>query len=95
MTQSCALNTLTPVAELIAKLETKFESYRQKGVYLNPRQKRIVNFIKNAQPVKISDIKKSLDDVSPNTLKKDLKYLVEQDVLEKAGQKRGTVYLIK
>ena len=72
--------------ELIQQLEQKYERYRKKGAYLNERRKRIVNVVKEAQPVKIRDIHRVLNDISKNTLKKDLKYLVEQNVLEKIGK---------
>ena len=82
------------LAELIQQLEQKYERYRKKGAYLNERRKRIVNVVKEAQPVKIRDIHRVLNDISKNTLKKDLKYLVEQNVLEKIGKNKGTIYVI-
>lgn len=83
------------LAELIRQLEQKYERYRKKGAYLNERRKRIVNVVKEAQPVKIRDIHRVLNTISKNTLKKDLKYLVEQNVLEKIGKNKGTIYVIK
>lgn len=47
-----------------------------------------------AQPAKMSDLHAALLDVPLNTLKKDVKYLVEQGQIEKIGQKRGTIYLL-
>jgi len=69
--------------DLIQRLEEKYNIYRKKGVYLNERRKLIVNHIKKAQPVKMGDIQKILSHVSVNTLKKDIKYLVEQSILDK------------
>ena len=82
-----ALKTLT------AELEVKVRGMRQdKSVYLNERQKKIISFVKTRELCKIGDIHKSFSDISINTLKKDMKYLVENHILEKTGQRKGTIY---
>ncbi len=82
------------IITLIQRLEQKYAHYQQAGVYLNPRQRRILTALQEIQPAKISDIHGVLSDVPINTLKKDVKYLVEQGHVEKIGKKRGTIYLL-
>ena len=41
---------------------------------------------------KIGDIHRSFSNLSINTLKKDMKYLVENGILNKSGQRKGSVY---
>jgi Fic family protein len=79
--------------ELIRKLEEKYLEYQEKSPYLNTRQKRIADVIQKFQPAKIYDIHAALQDVPMNTLKKDMKYLVDQGVVGKIGKNRGTIYI--
>jgi Fic family protein len=79
---------------LIHRLEQKYAHYQQTGMYLNPRQRRVVSTLQEIQPAKISDIHAVLHDVPLNTLKKDVKYLVEHGRIEKVGKNRGTIYLL-
>ncbi len=83
------------IAGLITKLEIKYAAFSKKGAYLNERQKAILAVIKKKAPVKFSDIVETLPKVSPNTLKKDLLYLIAEERISKTGQGRGTVYGIK
>jgi Fic family protein len=85
---------LESILMLIQRLEQKYAHYQQTGAYLNPRQRRVLTTLQDVQPAKMSDIHAVLQDVPLNTLKKDVKYLVEQGRLEKIGQKRGTIYLL-
>lgn len=82
------------IITLIQRLEHKYAHYQQTGAYLNPRQRRVLTTLQKVQPAKMSDIHAVLADVPLNTLKKDVKYLVEQGRIEKIGQKRGTFYLL-
>lgn len=79
---------------LIQRLEQKYAHYQQTGAYLNPRQRRILAALPEIQPAKMSDIHAVLQDIPLNTLKKDVKYLVEEGRIEKLGQRRGTIYLL-
>lgn len=79
---------------LIQRLDQKYAHYQEIGVYLNIRQKRILEVIQVSQPVKMSDIHAVLQDIPLNTLKKDVKYLVEQHRVKKVGKNRGTIYLL-
>lgn len=84
---------LDALKTLSAELEVKVRGMKQdKSVYLNERQKQIISFVKARELCKIGDIHKSFSDISINTLKKDMKYLVENHILEKTGQRKGTIY---
>lgn len=85
---------LDSLRELIVKLEQKVKEYRNIGGYLNARQKEIIGYVQQNQPVKIGDISNALP-YTAATIKKDLQYLVTEYELEKLGNNRGTVYIIK
>jgi len=76
-------------------LDDKYDVFRTKGGYLNERQKEIQNFIGKNQPVKISDISKSLENITIHTLKKDLQYMKTEKMITAVGKGKGTVYIIK
>ena len=80
---------------LTERLEQKYNSFKSKGNYLNDRQKKIVDFIKEKQPVKLNDIRTAFADISINTIKKDLQYLKTEGKLETVGEGKGTVYVIR
>ena len=86
---------LESLRSLATKLEAKIQQVdAQSKPYLSSRQKEIVEFIRNNEPCKISDIHSNFPNVSIHTLKKDLKYLVEISILGKTGQRKGTVYRV-
>jgi Fic family protein len=80
---------------LTERLDQKYNSFKSKGNYLNDRQKKIADFIKEKQPVKLNDIRKAFEDISINTIKKDLQYLKTEDQIETAGNGKGTVYFLR
>ncbi|GAB3800725.1 Fic family protein [Spirosoma humi] len=80
---------------LTSRLEKKYALYKDKGGYLNERQQQILAIVQQYQPMKISDIAGSLPNISINTLKKDLQYMVQQGTLERLGELKATVYLVK
>jgi Fic family protein len=86
---------LESLAELIVKLEQKMKEYRNIGGYLNDRQRKVLAYIRENQPVKISDICQYLPQYSAASVKKDLQYLVAEFEIEKLGENRGTVYILK
>jgi Fic family protein len=86
---------LTGITILINRLEEKHDFYKSKGGYLNDRQKKIRDFIKKKQPVKLNDISNHLLEISPNTIKKDLQYLKSENILDSIGKNKGTVYVLK
>ncbi len=86
---------LESLHELILKFEHKLKEYRNLGAYLNERQKVIVSYIQTNQPIKIGNLSKDLPQFTLATIKKDLQYLVNEFVIEKIGNNRGTIYKIK
>lgn len=86
---------LDNIEVLIKKLEVKYHQFKEKGPYLNQRQKTIVDFIKENEPIKIGDLASEFEKESKNTLKKDLQYLTQEGIIEKLGEKKGTIYVMK
>ncbi|MFT4645636.1 MAG: DeoR/GlpR family transcriptional regulator of sugar metabolism, partial [Planctomycetota bacterium] len=80
---------------LTKKLDAKYDIYKEKGGYLNTRQKEILKFIEENQPVKISDIFNALDNITIHTLKKDLLYMKTEQMISSVGKGKGTVYLVE
>jgi Fic family protein len=83
------LNTLYAAVQ---SLEEKYISIKGKKSYLNKRQLEVVNFIKENEPIKISDLTSSLDQYTQYILKKDVRYLVDEGVIKKVGKGKGTIY---
>jgi Fic family protein len=81
--------------EMIDLLGKKYDVFKNKGGYLNPRQKEVLETIRVNQPVKFGDIIIALPAYSPNTIKKDLLYLLNENQIETTGRNKGTVYYFK
>jgi Fic family protein len=86
---------LESLNELIIILENKIAEYRKIGGYLNERQKHILNFIKTQQPTKLKDISDNFPEYSKFSIKKDLIYLENEFEIEKIGEKRTAIYILK
>lgn len=80
---------------LTVRLKSKYALYKKNGGYLNERQRLVLAILQKQQPAKLNDLKNNLQDVSVNTLKKDLQYLVQQSRAERIGQSKATVHIIK
>lgn len=85
---------LSSLKTLTEKLEQKYNVFKSKGGYLNDRQKLIRDFVKHIQPVKVSDLAKQFPEIGLSTLKKDLQYLRDEQVLTMIGKGKGTVYIL-
>ncbi len=85
---------LTTLEAAIQKLEIRYAEIKDKKSYLNDRQTKVLVFIEQNEPVKISDVISSLTEFTPYTLKKDMKYLTEEGLLKKLGKARATIYVI-
>ena len=79
---------------LIRKLQAKYDVYSEKGGYYNKRQKAIMDFIGKKQPVKLADIIENFPGYPKNTVKKDLVYLKNENLIEQSGKFKGAVYLV-
>jgi len=86
---------LSSLSELTVKLEAKVEEFRALGGYLNERQKAVLEYIRQNQPVKIGDVVASLQEYTLPSIKKDLQYLVKELEIEKLGKNKGTIYIIR
>lgn len=85
---------LESLKTLTEKLEQKYDVFKSKGGYLNDRQKQIKDFITNNQPIKISNVANQFPEIGLSTLKKDLQYLRDEQVLTMIGKGKGTVYVL-
>jgi Fic family protein len=85
---------LESLKTLIETLDKKYDVFRQKGGYLNERQKMLKEFIAGQKTVKVADLSVAFSDISPNTLKKDLQYLKTEQIITTIGQGKGTVYVM-
>ncbi len=85
---------LESLKALTEKLEQKYDVFKSKGGYLNDRQKWVKDFIKDNQPIKISDLARHFPEIGLSTLKKDLQYLRDEQVLTMIGKGKGTVYIL-
>lgn len=85
---------LESLKTLTEKLEQKYDVFKSKGGYLNDRQKQIKDFVSNNQPIKVSDLATQFPEIGLSTLKKDLKYLREEQVLTMIGKGKGSVYVL-
>jgi len=84
---------LETLKQTIVKLESSIEEIKDKKSYLNSRQTEVLNFIRENQPIKISDLTGALDAYTQYTLKKDVKYLVDEGLISKVGKGKATIYI--
>lgn len=80
---------------LTQRLQAKYDAYTKMKLVLNDRQQQIVAFIKEYEPVQISQLTAEMPVYSRNTLKKDLAWLIKEGLLIKTGSGRGARYHIK
>jgi len=85
---------LESLKTLTEKLEQKYVVFKSKGGYLNDRQRLLKDFITENQPIKVSDLAKQFPEIGLSTLKKDLQYLRDEQVLTMIGKGKGTVYVL-
>jgi Fic family protein len=69
-------------------IESSMDKYYR--VFMAGQQNRY----KDNEPAQVGDIEKELGEYSRNTLKKDLIYLVQEKLLLKTGERKGTRYHI-
>lgn len=85
---------LESLKSLTEKLDSKYNVFKSKGGYLNERQKEIKGFIVLNEPIKISDLSIHFPEIPTITLKKDLQYLRDEQVLTMIGKGKGSVYVL-
>ncbi len=85
---------LKSLITLTVRLNAKYETYSNLKTALNKRQKQVLDFIRDNEPTQVGDVHRALMEYSRNTLKKDLAYLVDEKMLIKTGNRKGTRYHI-
>lgn len=78
---------------LTQKLEQKYDVFKNKGGYLNDRQKLIKDYIEKFQPIKVSDLATKFPEIQLSTLKKDLQYLKQEQEIKMIGIGKGSIYI--
>ncbi len=81
------------IIKLSTELENKLERIIHNDIYLNERQKKIVNLISKNGRMRMSDISRKIPEASLPTVKKDLQYLVGNNIVTREGRGRATTYL--
>ncbi|MEA3476668.1 MAG: Fic family protein [Bacteroidota bacterium] len=79
---------------LTERLDAKYKTFSRLKTALNKRQQQVLDYIRDNEPAQVGDIDKALGEYSRNTLKKDLAYLVQEKLLLKTGERKGTRYHI-
>jgi Fic family protein len=85
---------LNTIKKTIEKLEFNYQEIKDKKSYLNERQTKAINFIKENEPIKIGDLVNTLTEYTSYILKKDVKYLVDEGLIKKIGKGKATTYII-
>lgn len=78
-----------------AAVTQKFDLLNGNGSNLNDRQKTILDYIKSNNKVRSTDLTSIFSDLSIKTLQRDLVVLLNQNVIEKEGDKRWSIYKVK
>ena len=71
------------------------EGQRWPHGYLNERQERALAFVQREQRITNSDYQALCEDVSAETIRRDLADLVDKNLLLRIGTKRATYYILK
>jgi Fic family protein len=79
---------------LTERLDAKYMTYSKLRTALNKRQQQVLDFMRDNEPAQVGEIDRALGEYSRNTLKKDLSYLVQEKLLLKTGERKGTRYHI-
>lgn len=80
---------------LTQRLDAKYETYNKLKLVLNDRQQQIIELIKERKTIRVSDVEQAMPNQSRNTLKKDLSFLVNEGLILKTGERKGTQYHLK
>ncbi len=90
-----AMFFLDCLVALTERLRVKYETYNSLKSSTNERQKEVLAYIAEHKTVQIKDLEKDMSKYSRNTLKKDLYYLVKEDLILTTGSGRGVKYHAK
>ncbi|MEM1325772.1 MAG: Fic family protein [Bacteroidota bacterium] len=76
-------------------LEARFQNIKHARSYFTDRQKNILAYIQLNEPVKISDIANHFSSESIHSIRKDIVYLKNENIIRQVGKGRGTIYYLK
>ena len=79
-----------PVAEKPYKKENK-----GKEVILASRQEKILRILENKEKAQVNDVKDYFPDTSKRTLRRDLRGLLDYDLIRRKGERNSTFYEVK
>ena len=85
---------LKMLRESVEILEARFEQIRNKKSYLSSRQSQVLDFIRSNEPAKMADIVNATGE-SIYTIRKDVSYLQDENLVRQVGKGRATVYYFK
>ena len=86
------LNTLQESIEI---LEARYDEIKNKKSYLTDRQQQIIRFVRDQEPVKVSDIHGAFMDTTIYTIRKEVEYLKKENIIRQVGRGRATIYYMK
>jgi len=76
-------------------IEARPDGFRWASLALNPRQEKALAYVAEHGRITNHQFQELCPDVSPETIRRDLADLVDQDVLIRVGDKRATFYILK
>ena len=76
-------------------IEARPDGFRWADLALNPRQQKALAYLAEHGRITNREYQDLWPDVSPETIRRDLADMVDQDVLIKIGDKRATFYILK
>ncbi len=76
-------------------IEARPDGFRWAALSLNPRQEKAIAYVAEHGRITNREFQDLCAGVSPETIRRDLADLVDQDVLIRIGDKRATFYILK
>ncbi len=88
---------ITEVKESVVSGESNnnFEKGKSQDILLSNRQEKILRILEKKDKAQVHEMKSYFPDISKRTLRRDLKELLENSVIERKGQRSNTFYEIK
>jgi Fic family protein len=83
---------MSGLEELIQKLEEKYTRYLKIGGFLNVRQQKLLEILRDKKVFRLAEIENLFSEISNRTLIRDLKLLESERFLEKTGRGNAVVY---
>jgi DNA-binding transcriptional ArsR family regulator len=71
------------------------EEIDEKGISLSGRQEKILKILKKKERAQVHEMKNYFPDISKRTLRRDLKELLENALIERKGKRSNTFYKIR